>query len=86
MNIEERDVAATVRSVAGRLGYVHLADSNRKAPGQGHTNFGEVFEALDDIGYGGPLVAEILPLPDDLTAARDAGSFLDGARAAHWLA
>lgn len=82
MNIEERNLAATIRSVGERLGYLHLADSNRKAPGQGHTNFDEVFEALDDIGFDGPLVAEILPLPDDLTAARDAASFLRGAAAA----
>jgi sugar phosphate isomerase/epimerase len=80
MNIEERDLAATIRRVGDRLGYVHLADSNREAPGQGHINFGEVFQALDDTGYSGPLVAEILPLPDDLTAARRAASFLLGAR------
>jgi sugar phosphate isomerase/epimerase len=80
MNIEERDFATTIRRVGDRLGYVHLADSNREAPGQGHINFGEVFQALDDTGYSGPLVAEVLPLPDDLTAARRAASFLLGAR------
>ena len=76
MNLEERDLAATVRSVGDRLGYVHLADSNRRAPGQGHIGFGEIFEALDDVGYAGPLVAEILPLPYDATAARLAAGFL----------
>ncbi len=76
INLEERDLAATVRSVGGRLGYVHLADSNRRAPGQRHIGFGETFEALDDVGYTGPLVAEILPLPDDATAARPAAGFL----------
>ena len=76
MNLEERDLAATVRSVGDRLGYVHLADSNRCAPGQGHIGFGGIFEALDDVGYSGPLVAEILPLPDDATAARLAAGFL----------
>jgi len=75
-NLQERDLAATVRSVGDRLGYVHLADSNRRAPGQGHIGFGEIFEALDDVGYAGPLVAEILPLPDDATAARLAAGFL----------
>ena len=79
MNIEERDLAATIRTVGDRLGYVHLVDSNREAPGDGHINFREVFEALDDTGYGGPLVAEILPLPDDLTAARRVAGFLLGA-------
>ena len=76
MNIEEQNLAAAIRRAGDRLGYVHLVDSNRRAPGQGHVNFKEVFEALDEIGYDGPLVAEILPLPDDLTAARLAASFL----------
>jgi sugar phosphate isomerase/epimerase len=76
MNIEERSMAAAIRRAGDLLGYVHLADSNRHAPGQGHVDFGEVFEALDEVGYQGPLVSEILPLPDDLTAARHAAEFL----------
>ena len=76
MNLEERDLAATVRSVGDRLGYVHVADSNRRAPGQGPIGFDEIFEVLDDAVYSGPLVAEILPFPDDATAARLAAGFL----------
>jgi sugar phosphate isomerase/epimerase len=69
MNIEEKSLAGTVRAVGDRVGYVHIADSNRRAPGQGHVDFGAVLEALEEIDYGGMLVAEILPLPDDRTAA-----------------
>jgi sugar phosphate isomerase/epimerase len=79
MNIEESRLATAIRRVGNRLGYIHLADSNRQAPGQGHIDFGEVFEALADVGYEGPLVSEILPLPDDLTAARRAADFLRAA-------
>jgi sugar phosphate isomerase/epimerase len=79
MNIEERQLPAAIRRAGDRLGYVHLADSNRQAPGQGHIDFAGVFEALEDVAYAGPLVAEILPLPDDLTAARRAAVFLKSA-------
>lgn len=70
MNIEERRLPEAVALAGTRLGYVHLADSNRQAPGQGHTDFGAVVRALEEAGYRGPLVAEILPVPDDAGAAR----------------
>ncbi|MHB1517165.1 MAG: TIM barrel protein [Acidimicrobiales bacterium] len=75
MNIEERNLADTVRSAGDRLGYVHIADSNRRAPGQGHLNFAEVIDALDQIAYRGLLVAEVMPIPDDLGAAQLTAEF-----------
>jgi len=76
MNIEEADVAASLNQVGDRLGYVHLADSNRRAPGQGHLDFGALLRCLNQMGYQGTVTAEILPLPDDATAVRQAGTFL----------
>ena len=70
MNIEEADVAAALRAAGPRVGHVHFADSNRRAIGLGHTDMPPVMQALRDIGYGGFLSAEILPLPDSATAAR----------------
>ena len=69
MNIEDVDMAANLRAAGNRLGYVHLADSNRQAPGSGHTNFVPLVEALRAIGYTGYLSAEVQPLPDDAAAA-----------------
>jgi sugar phosphate isomerase/epimerase len=71
MNIEEPDLAATLRTIAPRLGHVHFADSNREAIGHGHTDPAPVLAALREIRYQGYLSAEILPLPDAATAARD---------------
>jgi sugar phosphate isomerase/epimerase len=71
MNIEEADIAATLRSVAGHLGHVHFADSNRLAIGLGHTDPGPIAQALEDIGYQGYISAEVQPLPDAETAARE---------------
>jgi sugar phosphate isomerase/epimerase len=76
MNIEEPDINGALQTTGDRLGYVHVADSNRYAPGQGHIDFLSVLHTLAEIGYEGPVTAEILPVPDDMTAMRQAGSFL----------
>jgi sugar phosphate isomerase/epimerase len=70
MNIEEADVAAALRQVGPRLGHVHFADSNRQAMGFGHTAMAPIAQALCEIGYAGFLSAEVLPLPDPVTAAK----------------
>jgi len=77
MNIEERSLEDAVLDSGDRLGYVHVADSNRQAPGCGHTDLVSVVSALGKIGYEGMLVAEILPLPDDAQAARLTAEFWD---------
>ena len=53
MNVEEADIAASLKAVARHLGHVHLADSNRQVPGRGHTDFVVGFRALREIGYEG---------------------------------
>jgi sugar phosphate isomerase/epimerase len=70
MNIEEPSMTKGILKAGERIWHVHLADSNRCAPGMGHLNFNEIVEALGAVGYSGFLSAEILPVPDDLTAAR----------------
>ncbi len=71
MNIEEADLAAAILEARDLIGHVHFADSNRRAVGLGHTDVARVYAALDKIGYDGFLSAEILPLPDAETAARE---------------
>ena len=56
--------------------YVHVADSNRLAPGWGHMPFDEIFHILSTIGYDGYLTAEILPRPIPAAAAEQAIAFL----------
>lgn|GEM_PF-16501 len=72
MNIEEVNIQHALQGAGQHLGYVHLADNNRLAPGQGHIDFSQVISTLSRIGYRGYLVAEILPLPDDQTALHQA--------------
>ncbi|NDE97273.1 MAG: sugar phosphate isomerase/epimerase, partial [Verrucomicrobia bacterium] len=69
MNIEEQNLAESLRQTGALVGHVHFADSNRRAIGLGHTDIAPIAAALRDIGYAGYLSAEILPLPDAETAA-----------------
>lgn len=69
MNIEEVDLAASLRTAGKHIGHVHYADSNRRAMGLGHTDPKPIIAALKEIHYTGHLSAEILPLPDSKTAA-----------------
>jgi len=76
MNLEERSIEGALRDAAEFLGYVHFADSNRQAPGQGHINFERLLGTLVDIGYRGPITMEVLPLPDDVQAMQHIAGFL----------
>ncbi len=76
MNIEDRDIASELRQHCHRVRYLHMADSNRLAPGQGHIDFTAVFLALKQCGYSGWASVEILPQPDPDTAARQAIEYL----------
>ncbi len=72
MNIEEGDMLASLRRAGPELGHVHLADSNRQAPGYGHLDIRGVLHVLREIGYQGYVSFEVLPLPDFRRAAEDA--------------
>lgn len=76
MNIEESDIFNSITSARDFLSYVHVADSNRLAPGQGHIDFNKLFETLSNIGYQGNITAEILPIPDDETAVINTARYL----------
>lgn len=58
MNIEEDEIAESIRTADGYLAHVHLADSNRAHPGTGHTDFAAAFGALRDIGFDGYMAME----------------------------
>jgi len=64
MNIEERDIAASIESAAGYIYHVQLGDSNRLLPGQGHIDFRSGFAALRRIGYDRYMALECR-VPDD---------------------
>ncbi len=62
-NIEEPNMEASLRACGTRLFHVHLADSNRWAPGVGHIDLNHLVATLRDMKYPGWVSAEILPRP-----------------------
>ena len=74
MNIEERSLPEAIREAGELLNHVHLSDSNRAAPGQGHTDFESILRALVDIDYHGCLTFEL----DARAAARSGVMLVEG--------
>lgn len=76
MNIEDDKIGESLIRNGEWVKYIHFADSNRLAPGLGHLDFDEVFQALKTIHYGGWVSVEILPgnNPDEM--ARKAIQFI----------
>ncbi|MYL20647.1 TIM barrel protein [Halobacillus litoralis] len=77
MNIEEADPAESLKAVGRQLGVYHIADSNRQAVGNGNADLAEQVQALDDIGYQGPIIMEMTAAgPDPFTPVKGA-DYLD---------
>jgi 5-keto-L-gluconate epimerase len=80
MNIEEAQYDAAIRSAActGRLFHIHLGDSNRLAPGQGHLDFSTILASLRAVDYRGYLSAELLAHPSGDAAAASTAQHMRG--------
>lgn len=72
MNIEDDRIGDSLIRNRKWLKYVHIADSNRFAPGMGHLDFDEIFGALKAVAYDGWISMEILPGEDADRAAKNA--------------
>lgn len=53
MNIEESSLPGAIEKAGACLAHLHLPDSHRLAPGDGHIDFPPIFDALRRIGYSG---------------------------------
>jgi D-psicose/D-tagatose/L-ribulose 3-epimerase len=58
MNIDEKSLGDAIRLVGDRLLQVHTCENDRGTPGTGHVPWRDVFDALADIDFTGPLVIE----------------------------
>ena len=73
MKIEDLSMMGSLRQAGDAIGYVHLADSNRRAPGCGHLDVPQIGSTLQEIGYNGHVTAETLPYPNPGSAAAAMG-------------
>jgi sugar phosphate isomerase/epimerase len=76
MNIEDETIGPELANNIEYIAYVHMADSNRLAPGWGHTDFDDIFSNLRQADFDGWLSVEILPKPDPDSAAQQAIEYL----------
>ena len=76
MNIEDATIGGELSKHIDHISYIHLADSNRLAPGWGHIDFKDIFDKLKLMNYSGWLSVEILPKPDPYSAAKQAIHYL----------
>ena len=70
MNIEEANIADSIRRAGDAIGHVHFADTNRMAIGFGHLDLPPIIAALQQVGYKGYLSAEVFSKPDAIQAAQ----------------
>ena len=70
LNIEEVSIRDAISVGLPYLSHVHLSDSNRLAPGQGHIRFSEIMDVLRAGRYRGYLTIEIAPSAGIVTSAR----------------
>lgn len=63
LNIEEDSIGGAIRHAGKRMKQLHLGETNRKPPGMGRMPWGEIRQALDDVGFDGSLVMEPFVTP-----------------------
>ncbi|PQO46482.1 sugar phosphate isomerase/epimerase family protein [Blastopirellula marina] len=71
-NIEEGDLAQSLRDCSDVLHHVHISENDRSTPGTGHIHWDTNFDALKEIGYDGWMVIEAfgLALPEIAAATK----------------
>ena len=79
VNIEDVSLSDALRRAGSSLMHVHLADSNRQAPGTGHVDFQQLIRTLRIIGYPGYLALDCIPLqPDPKTVLETSIAYMKG--------
>lgn len=61
MDMEDEDLVAAARKAAGKIGYVHFADTGRKALGMGDIDYESVLMALKEANFRDAIGLEFVP-------------------------
>jgi D-psicose/D-tagatose/L-ribulose 3-epimerase len=57
-NIEEKNVAESVKAGGKRIAHVHISENDRSTPGEGHVHWDDTFRELAALNYNGWLMIE----------------------------
>lgn len=68
LNIEERSQAAAIRAAGSHLAVMQVCGNDRGPAGPDHTDWPAILDALDDVGYAGPLTLESFTGDNDTIA------------------
>ncbi|MED0716189.1 sugar phosphate isomerase/epimerase family protein [Aeribacillus composti] len=58
MNLEEKNIPDAIKRAGSKLFNFHSCENDRGTPGTGHIPWNDVFQALNEISYDGPVVIE----------------------------
>lgn len=58
MNIEEKSLGDAIRLAGKCMVHLHTCENDRGAPGSGNVTWDQVAQAVQDVGYTGPVVIE----------------------------
>lgn len=72
LNLEEKNLLEAIKTYQPYNIHVHLADNNRRYPGQCGLDFRKIIQTFHETGYDGAFCTEIFQLPDQETAAKGA--------------
>ncbi len=75
-NIEEIPIGQNIQRADERLFHVHIADSNRWAPGYRHLDFNQISEVLSRIGYQRFGSLESFPKPNPKICLQESAVFI----------
>ncbi len=82
MNMEEDSFSDAIEQAGDKLGYLHIGETNRRAPGRGRIPWDEIAAALKAIDFQGSVVMEPFLIPGgqvgrDISVFRDLSVGLD---------
>lgn len=69
MGISETDMLESLKKYADAIRFIHIADTERKVPGDGRMDYAQILATLSESGYKGFLSPEVRQLPDSRMAA-----------------
>jgi D-psicose/D-tagatose/L-ribulose 3-epimerase len=64
-NIEEKNIAAAIRTVGNKLQHLHVSENDRGIIGSGHVDFAAILNSLHAINYDGCLLIEAFGYSSD---------------------
>ncbi len=76
LNLEENDICEAIRRYSSYNIHVHLADNNRRYPGQCGLDFEKIIHTFKECGYKGNFCTEIYQIPSQYEAAKRAAMYL----------